>query len=311
VNVCAEPTAIEPRMIALNDLYRRLDDAMHPVVVKELRQAVSGRFYIGWLVVYLIVQLFVLGGYISTSQRRGVMTERGAEAFVSLVSVLVAICILVVPIYAAVRISMERSEPHRHLLLVTPLRPGSILRGKVYSAMILVGQFFAVTAPFMSLTYLLRGIDLPSIFAVVVIDLIAVTTCVVFAVAVAALASGVAGRMVAGVIGGGGLLFVLSATVGVNGALVYGGALTHAEFWAGLIVGYLIVGFFVLLLFASAIEAWSPRGRYHTPYVVERIDAPPRRKSPGAAPRSSKPASPSTTTPKPAAPASRDGVQPQ
>ena len=69
-----------------------------------------------------------------------------------------------VPLYAGVRLSLERNDANIDLLFVTTITPGAIVRGKYFAAMALTLLIFSACMPFMMFTYLLRGIDLPTIF---------------------------------------------------------------------------------------------------------------------------------------------------
>ena len=49
------------------------------------------------------------------------------------------------------------------LLFISTLKPRAIMAGKLQSAVILVLMVFSACAPFMTFTYLLRGLDMPTI----------------------------------------------------------------------------------------------------------------------------------------------------
>ena len=73
-------------------------------------------------------------------------------------------CLGFVPLYAGVRLSLERNDANIDLLFVTTITPGAIIRGKYLTAMALTLLIFSACMPFITFTYLLRGIDLPTIF---------------------------------------------------------------------------------------------------------------------------------------------------
>ncbi len=81
-------------------------------------------------------------------------------------------CIGFVPLYCGVRLSLERNDANIDLLFVTTITPGAIVRGKYLAAMALTLLIFSACMPFMVLTYLLRGIDLPTIFLVLAFGLV-------------------------------------------------------------------------------------------------------------------------------------------
>ena len=71
-------------------------------------------------------------------------------------------------------LSNERSESNVDLLFISTLRPTSIVAGKLFSALVLVMLVFSLLHPFMTFTYLLRGIDIPTILYLLGMDLLAV-----------------------------------------------------------------------------------------------------------------------------------------
>ena len=53
---------------------------------------------------------------------------------------------------------------NRDLLFITTLKPSSIVWGKTLSAAVLAALIYSVCMPFIVMTYMLRGVDLPSAF---------------------------------------------------------------------------------------------------------------------------------------------------
>lgn len=148
-----------------------LDDRMNPIVVKELRQAVKSRFVIAMLMLMLSVLLIILMiALISQDQSRGVDENAGAGLFLIFQGILLATCMLFVPVYVGVRLAAERSSATSDLLYVTTIRPSSIVWGKLLAGMVVTALTFSACAPFMVITYLLRGIDLPTILFILGLD---------------------------------------------------------------------------------------------------------------------------------------------
>ena len=141
-------------------------DRMNPIAVKEFRQAVQSRWVIAVLMIFLLLNLVIVGGYVVTSPEAATSATGGRTVFGFLLGILLFTCIGFVPIYTGVRLSMERNDANLDLIFVTTITPGAIIRGKFLTAMALTLLIFSVCMPFMILTYLLRGIDLPSIFFV-------------------------------------------------------------------------------------------------------------------------------------------------
>lgn len=170
----------------------KIDDALNPIVVKELRQAVRGKFVVGVLILFLAVQLIVLGSHlVSTDINRYSQSHAsGRNIFMFLFSILQITCMIFIPAYAAVRISNERSKSHVDLVFITILEPRVIISGKLFASLALAILIYSACMPFMTFTYLLRGIDLPSIFVLLGFGFMAVIASIQFAILLATLPSG-------------------------------------------------------------------------------------------------------------------------
>ncbi len=141
-----------------------VSDRANPVVVKELRQAVQSRLVAALLLLFLLINVVIISGYVTLSVDIQTRETAGQELFGILFSVLVTTCMVFVPTYVAVRMTMERNHSNIDLLFITTIQPGAIIRGKFWSALALMGLIYSACMPFLVFTYLLRGVDLPSIF---------------------------------------------------------------------------------------------------------------------------------------------------
>jgi hypothetical protein len=150
-------------------LFRWLDDRVNPIVVKEARQAVRSAAVVAGISVTLTILLLVSAAVIIYDSASA-SSARGAELFAILNACVLVLCLLFVPIYTAVRLAGERSGNSADLLYVTTISPASIVWGKLVVAMMIATLFFSVAAPFLVLTYLFRGIDLPTIVFVIVAE---------------------------------------------------------------------------------------------------------------------------------------------
>ncbi len=140
---------------------------INPVAVKELRQAVRSRFVNSIIVFFLLAMVIATGIFLFTTSMAGMMSpaagsSSGATLFGVLVVVLGIGCLLI-PGYAAKRLAGERIRSNPDLMFATALSAGRIVRGKFLANLALVVLLHSLCLPFMALSYLLRGIDLPSI----------------------------------------------------------------------------------------------------------------------------------------------------
>ncbi len=160
-------------MKALTGVLRKLDDWCNPIAVKELRQAVQGRFIAGLLLLFLLGQLVTMAAILLTRDEYGYEYEAGRDVFLILFAILIGTCLLFLPAYTAVRLIIERSRANVDLYFVTALRPRTIVWGKFLSGLVLAVVIFSAFMPFLTFTYLLRGIDLGVIFFMLVYGFIA------------------------------------------------------------------------------------------------------------------------------------------
>jgi hypothetical protein len=244
----------------------RIDDRLNPIVVKELRQAVQGRFVTVVLLLFLGVQLVFLGFYLFLTDvdAGGAALEagHGRTVFMVLQSILVVTCLLFLPLYAGVRLGAERSDTNTDLLFITTLRPRSIISGKLSAALVLVLLIFSACAPFMTFTYLLRGLDLFSIVFILALDLFVVVLAVQLALFFGAIPGHWLLKLVFGLVGLGGLLILCSAMVGWTNTLLLmgstGGLADSPSFWAAascfVAAGLALMG----LLFSWSVALISP-----------------------------------------------------
>jgi hypothetical protein len=162
-----------------------LGDRINPIVVKELRQAVQSRFVIAALLTLLSIQIIAIGIYIMASGAALFDFDAGRQSFLMLFGILQVIGMLFVPLYTAVRLAAERSDTNVDLLFITTIKPRSIIAGKMIAALALTALIYSACMPFMTFTYFLRGIDLPSIFISLGIGFVMVVACAQGAVFVA------------------------------------------------------------------------------------------------------------------------------
>ncbi|NLX04695.1 MAG: ABC transporter permease [Phycisphaerae bacterium] len=223
-------------MKALTALATRLDNAANPIVVKELRQAVQGRFVSGLLFFFLIVQLLTLGSFVLFSEHVTTNFESGRDAFNFLLGILLGTCIFFLPAYVGLRLAAERSGSNPDLLFVSTLTPRQIIMGKSVASLILVLLIYSTCMPFMAFTYLLRGIDLPSIFILLAMCFLAIAVGLHLAIFAACIPCGRGSRFLNALLTFGALVALFSSTLGAATGMIQSGVgswINSTEFWAG------------------------------------------------------------------------------
>jgi hypothetical protein len=214
----------------------RLDDALNPIVVKELRQAVQSRFVVVVILVFLLIQLVYIGIYLITTGVQGELQSLDAEigrgVFGALQTILLITCMLFLPAYTGIRLAAERSDINVDLLFVTTLKPRGIIWGKFVAAVLLAVLIFSACTPFMTFTYLLRGIDAPSMLLVVGIDFLVVLAMVQLAIFFAVIPANWVLKGILGLVALGTLLFATAMTLSGTWALLFfGDGLRWPDFW--------------------------------------------------------------------------------
>ncbi|MDM8548504.1 hypothetical protein QUF72_00630 [Desulfobacterales bacterium HSG2] len=242
-------------MKSIQHIIEKIDDNLNPIVVKELRQAVRSRFVTGVLMIFLVSLLIAMALFITTgtTMNKGM----GREAFSFLFSVFMVPSMLFVPAYTGTRMFRERAKENMDLLFISTISPTAIIRGKLFAGIIIDILIFSAFLPFMTLTYLLRGVDLPSVFVIMAMAFIAITIATQFALFIASVSSNrifIFRFFMGGVTAG--LIFVFCMfTIGIGYGMLHSGVgsrLGSSDFWYPAAALLIIAG-----LFSIAIHEWS------------------------------------------------------
>jgi hypothetical protein len=239
----------------------RISDWLNPIVVKELRQAVQSRFVVAALLILLTIQIATVGIYLLASRDPLNNFDAGRTVFMLLFGILLAVGMLFVPLYTGVRLAAERSETNLDLLFITTIKPRSIISGKLLAAVTLASLIFSACLPFLTFTYFLRGIDLPSMAVVLALGFVVVVLCSQMAIFVACLPINRAFKFMLGML----MLFFFTsgyfATMAGSSDMLSSGVgsrLGEADFWQW--VGIFALNFAGLLglLFVLSVAMITP-----------------------------------------------------
>lgn len=187
---------------------------INTIALKECRQAVRSRLVTGMVLTLVLIEL---GAFIITLLTLSADSTSSLEAGRTLFAVLLVIltygaCVFV-PVYTMVRLMTERWNDSVDLLYVAGLSPWAIVRGKLFSAGMILLLLFSAVMPFMALTYPLRGIDLFSMLAVLAVMAVCILFFTLFMLALASAGATRAHK-------------VLNALAGIFIALMMAGLLT-------------------------------------------------------------------------------------
>lgn len=239
----------------------RIGDWMNPIVVKELRQAVQSRFVVAALLILLTIQIAAVGIYLLAARDPMNSFDTGRYVFLVLFGILLAVGMLFVPLYSGVRLAAERSETNLDLLFITTIKPRSIIAGKLLAAVTLAILIFSACLPFLTFTYFLRGIDLPSMAVVLTLGFVVVLLCSQMAIFIACLPVNRAFKFLLGILM---LIFFTSGYFGTmagSSQMLFSGIgsrLGEADFWQW--VGIFALNFAGLmgLLFVLSVAMITP-----------------------------------------------------
>lgn len=239
----------------------RFDDWLNPIVVKELRQAVQSRFVITALLVLLAIQIVSVAIYLMTTSDISFSYDAGRTVFMILFGIMLAVSMLFVPLYSGVRLAAERSETNLDLLFITTIKPRSIIFGKMLAAVVLTVMIFSACLPFLTFTYFLRGIDLPSMAVVLAIGFISVTLSAQTMIFLACLPVGRAFKFMLGVFGF--ILMVIGyvSTMASAGGMLWegvGSKIAGMDFWQWVGIITMNYGFQLGLLLVLSIALIKP-----------------------------------------------------
>ena len=244
----------------------------NPIVIKELRQAVRSWAVTGMLLLFVTVLfitslVFLVGQSVQVNEN----AQLGSSMFQAFVIILAGASMLFIPLYIGLRVAAERVESNTDLLYVSTLSQGQIIRGKLYCGAYMTLLFFSACMPFMAFTNLLRGVDLPSVFFILLFLFLVVCAVNQIAILLACLPMSRPFKILLAL---GGLALSVWIIAGlIVGAismmrLGIGSMIASRNFWMTaltvLVAGLIVVGLFYVLSVAlisppSANRAWWPR----------------------------------------------------
>uniref|UniRef100_UPI0035AF7230 ABC transporter permease n=1 Tax=Promineifilum sp. TaxID=2664178 RepID=UPI0035AF7230 len=151
----------------------------NPVAVKELRGRMRGRRAFAVLTLYLVVLSAVIAlvylTYVSGAAGPGSSAARtaGKGLFAAVLAVQGFLVLFIGPAFTAAAISGERERQTFDLLRTTLLPAGSLVLGKLISALSYVFLLVLVSIPLQSIAFLLGGLSLTELILSQIVILVA------------------------------------------------------------------------------------------------------------------------------------------
>jgi hypothetical protein len=148
----------------------RVADRFNPILVKECRQALKSRqFTITFALVLGCCWLWSIYGVMMVGPGVHFSTgSAGLRMFSGYFAIMAFPLLVVVPHGAFRSLADERDDRTFELLSITALGPRQIVAGKLGSAVVQMLVYLSAITPCLAFTYLLRGIEAPTIMILVV-----------------------------------------------------------------------------------------------------------------------------------------------
>ncbi len=245
-------------------LTRLLQFDVNPVWVKDLRQASRSWIVTGTLLLMLLVfYLISLGAVIFGETQNNAANYLGPTIFGTIGFTSLVAAYIFIPIYIGVRTMMERISINADLQYISIMSPQKIIWGKVLSSVYLIVLFYSAAVPFLVFSYLLRGIDLPTILLVVALTFTLNVLLTMGAIVIALAPLHTVMKILAALFVGGNAIFagiVIVGTAVADSVITRG--LSSADFWQEFIpfVATYLVDFLILagLLYQVAVAFITP-----------------------------------------------------
>lgn len=232
-------------------------DRLNPILVKETRQALKSRqftitfallLFCGWL--WTIMGVAMIGPDIWYG-------SQGAWMFVGYYVILSFPLLVIVPFSAFRSLAGEQEDRTYELMSITTLGPRQIIRGKLGSAVLQMLIYLSAISPCLAFTYMLRGIDFPTILFILGYTTLASLSLSVAGLLIGTLTSEKHWQVVLSVLMIAGLLGALWAGIGMTVGLVSWSNINFAdeEFWIGCtawLTGH--ASYFALVFYAAAAQ---------------------------------------------------------
>lgn len=143
-----------------------LIDLINPVALKEMRQLARSRFIsiglISYLAIVMLAVVLILLSRIDDLQLNTIdrTSDLGFTVFALVYTILSLVLMVGAPLFMGLRMVAERSSEHLDLQYTTALKPRQLIDGKMAAVGILFFLFASVSMPFLTLAYMLRGLNI-------------------------------------------------------------------------------------------------------------------------------------------------------
>jgi hypothetical protein len=146
-----------------------LEDWVNPVLLKEVRQALRGKYFKVCFWLTLLAVTIVSAGVLVNNGADGTIDAREGVDFVFWAQLCLSIAVLgLVPFSAFTAMGAEWDENTFDLLVISNVRPRGIVLGKLLAAGVQTMLFYSAFTPYLVLASLMQGVDLTAVAVVLI-----------------------------------------------------------------------------------------------------------------------------------------------
>ena len=154
-------------------LAERWTDRLNPILLKEVRQAMRGRYFkISFWFTLAVATIVGLSVCLVTIIDEGNDVVLGPPFFIAMFACLTLAAQVLVPFSSFLSMGGEWDENTWDLLVLSNLRPRQIVLGKVLSAGVQALLYYSAFGPFLVFAFLLRGVDMTALFTALAISFV-------------------------------------------------------------------------------------------------------------------------------------------
>jgi hypothetical protein len=241
---------------ALERFLGTVSERLNPILVKETRQSLKSRqFVVTFFLLLIAGWIWSLAG-VALMGQEVLYGTRGAEVFWGYYCILAFPLLIIVPFGAFRSLAVEQEDRTYELLSITDLNPRQILSGKLGSAVVQMTVYLSAIAPCLAFTYMLRGIDFPTILFMVFYTVVGSLSLSVISLLAGTLTREKHWQVVVSVLLIIGLfwVFILYVTWFTSVVLFFAGlSFDEPVFWQGNAAFMTAVASFFLLVFYAAV----------------------------------------------------------
>jgi hypothetical protein len=147
----------------VEEVLMRASDWFNPILVKETRQALKSLQFTTTFALLLVACWVVTISVVAYIGPSIFYAAAGGTMLWWYYAILAFPLAVVVPFAAFRSLAAEREDNTYDLVSITTLKPWQIISGKLGSSIVQMAVYFSAITPCVAFTYLLRGVDLPTI----------------------------------------------------------------------------------------------------------------------------------------------------